>query len=850
MTATARGRTDRSLLSLTISPRIDRDNPPAAPAPRAAGHRVGSRRAGLRRAGSRRAMVTLATVLVLTGGCSDLSQAEQPALIPAPQVLVHRSEAPFRLTDQTSLRVPAGQDDLRGVAERFAARLRRASGLPLPLVVDADSADGAASGADGTAAEAGHILIALETSVPARDATSGNDTTNDTTNDATDESYRLEVGPEQVRLTARSAAGAQHGLATLMQLLPPEAFATTRADPPSGWLIPAVRIDDAPRFGWRGLLLDCGRHFMTVDYVKRMIDLLALHKLNRLHWHLTEDQGWRIAIDQYPRLTEVGAWRHRDDGTVYGGYYTQEQIREVVAYARSRHVTIVPEIELPGHCKAALAAYPELSCRGEEIAVETRWGVFADVYCAGNDEVFRFLENVLLEVMELFPGEYIHIGGDEVPKDRWRACPRCRERMVANGLPDEDALQSWFVQRIERFLAAHGRRLIGWDEILEGGLAPGATVQSWRGMEGAVAAARAGHDAVVSPTTHAYFDYPVRVTDLAKVYSFDPVPPELSAAEAAHILGGEMNMWTEHAPQEMVDSKVFPRLLAMAEVLWTYPEPRDYAAFYTRVRRHYPRLEQLGVHYGPETHPIELNAVPRSEVPTAGTLAAAKAFEISCETAPQLPGEGVTVRYTTEGGPPGAEAPLWPEPLRIDGETTITAQLFLDDRPYGEPATITVVEHRALGHAPTLVTPPVDRYRGHGPAGLCDGVRGSDDFHDGHWLGFEGRDVEAVIDLGSPRAITELRAGFYQHGDHWIFLPEAVDYAISLDGKSYTPVGSVGHRVPERRQGVVREDFELKTGGRQARYVKIQARNRGACPDWHPGAGRPSWIFCDELIIR
>jgi hexosaminidase len=349
------------------------------------------------------------------------------------------------------------------------------------------------------------------------------------------------------------------------------------------------------------MLLDVSRHFMTRDFVKRLIDLLALYKMNRFHWHLTDDQGWRLAMDRYPRLTEVGAWRVDSDGSTYGGFYSQDDVREVIAHAQARCVAIVPEIDMPGHSLAALAAYPEFSCTGGPFDVETRWGIFRDVYCVGNDKTFAFLEGILDEVMSLFPDEYIHIGGDECPKKRWRDCPRCKERIQQEDLSNETELQGYFTRRIGQFLSSRGRKVIGWDEILEGGTAPEMIVQSWRGIEGALAAARSGHDAIVSPTSHAYFDYHVAMTDLRKVYSLEPVPEDLDEALYRHILGGECNLWTERIRQEDVDAMLFPRMLAMAECLWSPPARKDFVDFHRRVRAHYARLDALGVAYGKES---------------------------------------------------------------------------------------------------------------------------------------------------------------------------------------------------------------------------------------------------------
>ncbi|RPI60744.1 MAG: beta-N-acetylglucosaminidase, partial [Ignavibacteriales bacterium] len=341
------------------------------------------------------------------------------------------------------------------------------------------------------------------------------------------EGYTLAVNSNNVFLEASELNGLFYGVQTLRQLLPVEIETKVKVDNVE-WKIPCVVILDEPEFIWRGLNLDCCRHFMTKEFVKRYIDLLAYHKFNTLHWHLTEDQAWRIEIKKYPELTKKGAFRTYDDGSVYGGFYTQEDIKEVVAYAQSRFINVVPEIEMPGHSTAAISCYPEISCTGGPFEVGTFWGIYYDIYCAGNEKTFQFLENVINEVVDLFPGKYIHIGGDEAPKNRWKECPKCQQRINDENLKDEHELQSYFVKRMEKFINSKGKQIIGWDEILEGGLAPEATVQSWRGVKGAIDAAKQGHDVIVSPTSHCYFDYPVDVTDMQKVYLFDPVPAELT----------------------------------------------------------------------------------------------------------------------------------------------------------------------------------------------------------------------------------------------------------------------------------------------------------------------------------
>lgn len=434
------------------------------------------------------------------------------------------------------------------------------------------------------------------------------------------ESYMLEVGASGITIEGGDHAGLFYGLQTLSQLLPPGVGDGAASG--SSFEIAAVRIDDGPRFGYRGMHLDVARHFFGPDEVKRYIDMLARYKINRLHWHLTEDQGWRIQIDRYPRLTEVGGCRaethighgndeFNGDGQEYCGHYTKDEIRDIVAYAEARYVTIVPEIEMPGHATAALAAYPEFACTEGPFEVAMTWGVFEDIFCP-KEETFEFLENVLAEVIELFPGELIHVGGDEAPKARWEESELVREIMEREGFEDEMEVQSWFVQRIERFLNANGKRLIGWDEILEGGIAPNATVMSWRGTVGGIEAAREGHDVVMTPYQYVYFDYyqtqdqesePLAIggfLPIDSVYAYEPVPAELTPAEATHILGVQANVWTEYMKTwDHVEYMVFPRLFALSEIAWAEPERKDVEAFRARLDWHLARLDALGVNYRP-----------------------------------------------------------------------------------------------------------------------------------------------------------------------------------------------------------------------------------------------------------
>lgn len=432
-----------------------------------------------------------------------------------------------------------------------------------------------------------------------------------------DEGYRLEVRTDRVEIHAFRPAGAFYGTQTLRQLLPAAAF---RKGLVAGeWAVPGVRIEDRPRFGWRGAHVDVARHFMPKEFLLKFIDLLALHKMNRLHLHLTDDQGWRMEIKRYPRLTIVGAWREdsmleydppRYSGKPHGGFYTQDDLREVVAYAAERHIDVMPEIEMPGHAQAAIAAYPELGNTDQPVKVGTRWGVYDHVFNV-EDSTIKFLQDVLDEVLAVFPSKFIHIGGDEVPKTQWKQSPRAQARIKELGLKDEEELQSWFIRQMDKYLDAKGRRLVGWDEILEGGLAEGATVMSWRGISGGIAAAKMGHDVVMAPTSHTYFDYyqsrkpsePKAIGGYVPwpaVLGFEPVPPDLSAEEGKRVLGAQFQLWSEYIPNSRhMEYMAYPRGCALAEVVWSPAGPRDVDEFRKRLEVHLERLRALDVNFRP-----------------------------------------------------------------------------------------------------------------------------------------------------------------------------------------------------------------------------------------------------------
>ena len=637
------------------------------------------------------------------------------------------------------------------------------------------------------------------------------------------EYYDLEVNKNFILIKGSDREGLIHGIYSLIQHLP-------RSSGFDDSKLACVKIKDYPEFKWRGLLLDCCRHFMSIDFVKRYIDLLAYHKMNVLHWHLTEDQGWRVEIEKYPKLTEIGAWRTEKDGSVYGGFYTKEQIKEVVDYAYQRGVNIVPEIELPGHSVAALTAYPEYSCTGGPFEVETDWGVFKDIYCAGNDSTFVFLENVLDEIIELFPSKYIHIGGDEAPKYRWENCSKCKKRIKDENLQDTHELQSYFIQKIENYISSKGKKLIGWDEILEGGLAQGATVQSWRGFDGASEAAKAGNDAIVSPTSHAYFDYDLDAIDLEKVYDFDPIPTDVPSDKVKHIIGGECNMWSERAPQKTIDSKVFPRLLAMSEVLWAAPEHKNYNNFYDRVQTHYKRLDNLGVDYGLETIPVHFNSDYTDGV-----------FNITLNKGTK----DLNLFYQVNDG----DLNQYNSTFSLSGTSHIKASAIKNDKPYGEPFEIELYQHKGLDAKVTGLNEYYEGYAGGGDRCIADGLRGSSNFRDGRWQGYSGTDFEATMSFNTIEQIDSVICSFYQYNLSWIFMPEKIIVYTSIDGYNYYNRVSFEPQISDRVEGHFFEEFVLTFPEVEAKYIKIKALNYGVCPDWHPAAGSKSWLFVDEVRL-
>ena len=741
------------------------------------------------------------------------------SVIPAPQS-VKFEQGDLKVADLTHIRLPLQADSALEATVTFCAEYIK--------LVTGKSLEIRRGGYKGRNA----IIIAARTdTMPVKPEQAG--------------AYRMDVLGSQIYVKAADNAGVFYAFQTLLQLMP------------KGY-IPNMKIEDAPRFRYRGLHLDVGRHMFPVDFIKKYIDLMAMYKLNYFHWHLTEDQGWRIEIKQYPKLQEIAAFRKETlvghgstqprqfDGTRYGGYYTQNEIRDVVRYAAQRFITIIPEIEMPGHAQAAIAAYPELGCTGGNIEVATTWGVFEDVFCP-KEETFTFLENVLTEVIELFPGPYIHIGGDECPKAQWEKNPFCQELIKKQGLKDEHGLQSYFIKRIEKFLNSKGKRIIGWDEILEGGLAPNATVMSWRGEKGGVEAAKSGHDVIMTPTDNCYLDYyqaigkdePLAIggyLPLDKVYGYEPVPAELTEKEAKFVLGAQGNVWTEYMKTpEQVEYMVFPRAIALAEVVWSPKASRNFKDFGRRLGIHIPRLKTAGVNAANHLYDARLN-VQSGE---------GKGVFLECVN---LAGLGI-VRYDDKGNAPTGSSVMYNnEPIKIEGYTDVQAQTFLKNDPVGKPASVSFLWHLAAGKLITLTNPPHQKYGSGGKGAIVNAVMASEErFSDKEWLGFEGKDLEAVIDLGAATAVKEVTLRFYNGPGQWIYPPKQASVAGSADGKSYDQAV-----VKEVSTAITDKIVTVKIGltGKTPRYLKIKAQNLGTIPDGKPGAGSPPWLFVDEIVVK
>jgi len=660
------------------------------------------------------------------------------------------------------------------------------------------------------------------------------------------DAYTLKVGVKGVSIEGKTYPATFYGIQSLIQMLP-----VTKEIKNSQLPIPYVSIMDEPRFSYRGMHLDVGRHMFPVAFVKKYIDYIALHKMNYFHWHLTEDQGWRIEIKKYPELTKAGAYRNSTiigrypgtgvDSTRYGGFYTQEEVKEVVKYAADRHITVVPEIEMPGHSSAALTAYPHLGCPGTgPYKVEGTWGVFDDVYCAGKDSTFTFLQDVLDEVIALFPSKYIHVGGDESPKANWKKCALCQKRIKDEGLKDEHELQSYFIQRMEKYINGKGRTIIGWDEILEGGLAPNALVMSWRGEQGGIEAAKQKHQVIMTPGSHVYLDHSQSTredsvtiggyTSVEKTYSYEPIPKELSAEEGKYVLGAQGNVWTEymHNPSK-VEYQIFPRMSALSEVLWSPKESRDWQNFEKRLLDQFSRYELWGANYSKAYYDItgQMEPAPGNK----GVSLKLQGRNANDELLYGISGNAQPQKYTG--------------PVMINKDTRITA-MYYKNKQLIDSLSFNIRVNKATGKPITLNPQPSTYYPGNGPFTLVDGILNEKGARNSESLGFQS-DVEAVIDLGAAQTISALAVHALQTGGTYVYPPRSVEAFVSEDGTTYR---SLGISTPVVNNGSSKAVARLEFNPTTARFVRLKLNQLPQVPAGARGEGEKTWMFLDEIQVN
>lgn len=666
------------------------------------------------------------------------------------------------------------------------------------------------------------------------------------------EAYQVVVNAKNITVNGASKAGTFYGVQLLRKSIPVQKVGKV--------IFPAKEITDKPYFAYRGAHLDSARHFFTADSVRIYIDMLALHNINKFHWHLTDDQGWRFESKKYPELTVVGSTRSQTmvnkqwdtfDGKPHGGFYTQQEMKDIVKYAADRNITVIPEIDLPGHMVAALATYPQLGCTGGPYKVRETWGIAEDVLCAGNPETYDFIKNILEEVTEVFPSEYIHIGGDECPKDSWKKCPKCQAKIKELGIKGdakhtaEEYLQSHIITFAEEVLAKKGRKIIGWDEILEGGLAPNATVMSWRGIGGAIEAAKSNHDAIMTPVSYCYFDYyqtdktdkePLAIggyVPVERVYSFNPYPDALNKEQQKHILGVQANVWTEYIKTfKHVQYMVLPRFAALAEVQWEDPaKPKDYNQFLQRLMRLLPIYQLEGYNYA--KHIFDLRAEVKPEV---GDIQ----VTLSCL-------QDTPIYYTTDGSEPTKSSNVYKEPLKLTQDTHLKAKVFgqesessFEQQFLFNKATVRPIE---------FLSKPSHNYTFGGAITLVDGRKGGTNSRSGEWLGFSEAPCEVVITLKENTPVKEVRFNAFIETGDWIYPPTSFEVWGSKDGKSYNLLAKENYPLPNKALKEIKT-YSLSFPEKEVTYLKVKINEVNKIPAFHQGAaGKPSFLFIDEIQV-
>ncbi len=761
--------------------------------------------------------------LLMTACSNQPTTVANYEVVPMPLEINTTQQASFLLKSGVTVYYPAGNEKMQRNAEFLASYVKAQTGIELQV----------------QAGEGGKGGIVLQLGL-------ANDNP---------EAYQLKVDASQVVISSPSEAGVFYGIQTLRKAVDVAEGSNVE--------LPAVEIKDQPRFGYRGMMLDVGRHFFSMDEIKTYIDMMALHNINRFHWHLSEDQGWRIEIKKYPKLTEIGSMRKETvighnsgkyDGKPYGGFYTQEQAKEIVAYAAERYITVIPEIDLPGHMQAALAAYPELGCTGGPYEVWTQWGVSDNVLCAGNDQTIQFIKDVLAEIVEIFPSEYIHVGGDECPKVKWSTCPKCQARIKALGLKSdnkhtkEERLQSYVIHEAEEFLNSKGRKMIGWDETLEGGLAPNATVMSWRGEAGGIEAAKQHHDVVMTPNTYLYFDYyqskdtetePMAIggyLPMERVYSYEPMPKSLSPEEQKYIVGVQANLWTEYIPDfKQVQYMVLPRMAALSESQWCAPEKKNYEAFLQRVSRLVNIYAKNGWNYATHIFDVMLDLKPNTETGTLDAVAR------TIDNAP--------IYYTLDGSEPTTASEKYTDIIKIDKPCTLRTVAI---RPSGS-SKITKDEisfSRSSMKPITMLQPINKQYEFSGATVLVDGMTGNMNYKTGRWIAFYTNDLEAVIDLKEATEISSMTLHTCVEKGDWIFDTRGITVSVSDDNQTFKEVASEAYPAMKESDPNQIYTHELKFDPVKTRYVKVKALSEQKIPSWHGGKGKPGFLFVDEIILN
>lgn len=761
--------------------------------------------------------------LLMTACSNQPTTVANYEVVPMPLEINTTQQASFLLKSGVTVYYPAGNEKMQRNAEFLASYVKAQTGIELQV----------------QAGEGGKGGIVLQLGL-------ANDNP---------EAYQLKVDASQVVISSPSEAGVFYGIQTLRKAVDVAEGSNVE--------LPAVEIKDQPRFGYRGMMLDVGRHFFSMDEIKTYIDMMALHNINRFHWHLSEDQGWRIEIKKYPKLTEIGSMRKETvighnsgkyDGKPYGGFYTQEQAKEIVAYAAERYITVIPEIDLPGHMQAALAAYPELGCTGGPYEVWTQWGVSDNVLCAGNDQTIQFIKDVLAEIVEIFPSEYIHVGGDECPKVKWSTCPKCQARIKALGLKSdnkhtkEERLQSYVIHEAEEFLNSKGRKMIGWDETLEGGLAPNATVMSWRGEAGGIEAAKQHHDVVMTPNTYLYFDYyqskdtetePMAIggyLPIERVYSYEPMPKSLSPEEQKYIVGVQANLWTEYIPDfKQVQYMVLPRMAALSESQWCAPEKKNYEAFLQRVSRLVNIYAKNGWNYATHIFDVMLDLKPNTETGTLDAVAR------TIDNAP--------IYYTLDGSEPTTASEKYTDVIKIDKPCTLRTVAI---RPSGSSKiTNDEISFSKSSMKPITMLQPINKqYEFSGATVLVDGMTGNMNYKTGRWIAFYTNDLEAVIDLKEATEISSMTLHTCVEKGDWIFDTRGITVSVSDDNQTFKEVASEAYPAMKESDPNQIYTHELKFDPVKTRYVKVKALSEQKIPSWHGGKGNPGFLFVDEIILN